>query len=370
MSLEASPLAAAVPGLVRSDPHGRGITRVREEGGFRYLDPSGNRITDAATLDRIQALRIPPAWADVWTLRKQHVRFTRDGIMFDYVAKWGKQRTIVIRDNLVQPTIRALARVDNDLDTLWSYEQDGRWHSLHSRDVGNYIATRAGGHFTAKEFRTWNATVLMALALANAGPSSTPPGRKRTIAAGVRAVADWLGDTAAVARSSYIDPRLIARYESDGHLPSVPPGPIALPATPEAETAVAALLAISADPAPGQPGWPGLSRALPARTHSVAQAVRCIRDVSAETLTRLRRVRSRRRVRIQAFHGLAGDLGDEVEVLIEVTAWSARPRAGLHRPAGGRAYAGSAREHGSGPPVAQPTPRPAARRPRGLNMAS
>jgi hypothetical protein len=51
-------------------------------------------------------------------------------------------------------------------------EQDGRWHILHSRDVGNYIAARAGGHFTAKEFRTWNATVLMALALANAGPSS------------------------------------------------------------------------------------------------------------------------------------------------------------------------------------------------------
>ena len=62
-----------------------------------------------------------------------------------------------------------------------SYEQDGRWHALHSREVGNYIAARAGGHFTAKEFRTWNATVLMALALANAGPSSTLPGRKRRL---------------------------------------------------------------------------------------------------------------------------------------------------------------------------------------------
>jgi len=184
------------------------------------------------------------------TLRKQHVHFTRDGIVFDYVAKWGKQRTIVITDNLVQPTIRALARTDNDLDTLWSYEQDGRWHTLHSREVGNYIAARAGGHFTAKEFRTWNATVLMALALANAGPSVTAADRRRTIAASVREVANWLGDTPAVARSSYIDPRLIARYESDGHLPAIPPAPVALPATTEAETAVAALLAASADPAP------------------------------------------------------------------------------------------------------------------------
>ena len=175
------------------------------------------------------------------------MRVTRDGIMFDYTAKWGKQRTIVIRDSLVQPTVRALARVDNDLDPLWCYEQDGRWHILHSRDVGNYIAARAGGHFTAKEFRTWNATVLMALALANAAPSSTLPGRQRTIAASVREVANWLGDTPAVARGSYIDPRLIARYESDGHLPAVPQAPVALPATGEAETAVAALLAAGRD---------------------------------------------------------------------------------------------------------------------------
>jgi DNA topoisomerase-1 len=179
------------------------------------------------------------------TLRKQHVRFTRDGIVFDYTAKWGKERTIVVKDDLVRSTIRALARSDNDSDTLWSYEQDGRWHVLHSRDVGNYIAVQAGGHFTAKEFRTWNATVLMALALANAGPAATLTGRKRTIAASVREVANLLGDTPAVARGSYIDPRLIARYEADGVLPTVPPDPVALPVTPEAESAVAALLALS-----------------------------------------------------------------------------------------------------------------------------
>ena len=341
MSVQAAPLAAAVPGLVRSDPHGPGITRVRDEDGFRYLGTAGAEIRDAATLDRISELRIPPAWADVWispdplghiqatgtdskgrlqylyhqlwreqrddqkfghmlrfadalpglrtataqdlrhraltrdrvaagvvrlidlglfriggeryaeldhhygatTLRKQHVHVTRDGVTFDYTAKWGKERTIVITDDLVRPTIRALARSDNDFDTLWCYEQDGRWRALHSHDVGNYIAARAGGHFTAKEFRTWNATVLMALALANAGPSATPTGRKRTIAASVREVASWLGDTPAVARGSYIDPRLIARYESEGQLSTVPPTPVALPVTPEAESAVATLLA-------------------------------------------------------------------------------------------------------------------------------
>jgi DNA topoisomerase-1 len=343
MSEEAPTLAAAVPGLVRSDPHGPGLTRVRAGDGFRYLDQAGAEISDAATLDRIRALRIPPAWADVWispdplghiqatgtdskgrlqylyhqlwreqrdaqkfghmltfagalpglraaterdlrhrgltrdrvvasvvrlidlglfrigeeryadldhhygatTLRKHDVRVTRDGIVFDYTAKWGKQRTITVKDELVRPTVRALARSENDFDTLWSYQQDGRWHVLHSRDVGNYIAGRAGGHFTAKEFRTWNATVLMALALANAGPAATPTGRKRTIAASVREVANLLGDTPAVARGSYIDPRLIARYEADGTLPTVPPDPVTLPVTPEAESAVAALLALA-----------------------------------------------------------------------------------------------------------------------------
>ena len=66
MSLEASSLAAAVPGLVRSDPHGPGITRVRDTDGVRYLDPAGAEIADAATLGRIRTLRIPPAWTDVW----------------------------------------------------------------------------------------------------------------------------------------------------------------------------------------------------------------------------------------------------------------------------------------------------------------
>jgi DNA topoisomerase IB len=341
MSLEASSLAAAVSGLVRSDPHGPGITRARDRDGFRYRDPSGAEITQAQTLDRIRALRIPPAWKNVWispdplghiqatgtdsrgrtqylyhpqwreqrdaqkfghmlrfasalpalrtatvddlkrrglnrdrvvagavrlidlglfrigsekyaeldhhygatTLQKQHVRLTRDGMMFDYIAKAGKHRTIVVRDEIVLPTVRALARTDNGQETLFCYTRGGDWHIMRSRDVGNYIAARAGGHFTAKEFRTWNATVLMALVLATAGPAPTSQRRKRVIAASVREVARWLGDTPAVARGSYIDPRLITRYESEGELPTIPALPTVLPAPAAAESAVAALLA-------------------------------------------------------------------------------------------------------------------------------
>jgi DNA topoisomerase-1 len=177
------------------------------------------------------------------TLEKRHVTVTRDGMSFDYIAKEGKHRAITVRDEMVLPTVRALARSDNGLDTLFCYEHDGAWHNLHSRDVSHYIAVRAGAHFTAKEFRTWNATVLMALVLANAGPSPSARGRKSVITASLREVAAWLGDTPAVARKSYVDPRLIFRYEAAGELPTIPVLPPVLPAPAAAEIAVAALLA-------------------------------------------------------------------------------------------------------------------------------
>ena len=341
MSLDVS--AAAVPGLVRSDLRGPGITRIKTGEGFRYRDPSGTDVSDAATLQRIGALAIPPAWTSVWispdplghiqatgvdsrgrtqyryhplwreqrdaqkfahmlrfasalpalrtttlrdlkrrhldrdrvvagavrlidlglfriggekyaeldhhygatTLEKRHVRVTRDGLMFDYIGKEGKHRALAITDEAVRPTVRALARNGNGLDALFCWDDGGAWHRLRSHDVSSYIAARAGGHFTAKEFRTWNATVLMALVLANAGPSPTARTRSKVIAAGVREVADWLGDTPTVTRTSYVDPRLISRYETDGELPAVPALPAVLPAPAEAELAIAALLTAS-----------------------------------------------------------------------------------------------------------------------------
>ena len=180
------------------------------------------------------------------TLEKRHVSFTPGAVRFDYVAKEGKRRTITITDPAVQPTIRALAATGKEADALFTWYQGGAWHRLHSHDVSSYIAARSAGHFTAKEFRTWNASVLMALLLANAGPVTTARGRMSAVTAGVRVVADWLGDTPSVARRSYIDPRLIARFLADGNLPGIPGVPAELPPGHEAEIAVAALLAAAA----------------------------------------------------------------------------------------------------------------------------
>src|SRR6201996_2162575 len=185
----------------------------------------------------------------VTTLEKRDVTVGRDGVRFDYIAKEGKRREITVTDETVRPTVRALSRAGHDLDQLFAWEHDGAWRPLHSHDVSHYIADRAGAHFTAKEFRTWNATVLMALLLAGAEPAPAPEGRgrQRVITASVKGVAGWLGDTPTVARSSYIDPRLIARYETEGQLPTIPGGPAELPAAAAAEAAVQVLLAAEAE---------------------------------------------------------------------------------------------------------------------------
>jgi DNA topoisomerase IB len=179
------------------------------------------------------------------TLEKRHVSLHRDGVEFDYVGKEGKRRAITVTDRAVLSTVRSLAHRDNGSESLfvWRDNGSGQWHPLHSHDISAYIAENAGGHFTAKEFRTWNATVLMALLLANAPPPTSARRAHSVVVASVREVAAWLGDTPTVARSSYIDPRLISQYESDGKLAAVPALPATLPASTEAEIAVAALLA-------------------------------------------------------------------------------------------------------------------------------
>jgi DNA topoisomerase I len=176
------------------------------------------------------------------TLQKQDVTATRDGVIFDYIAKEGKRRTITVTDGAVRSVVRALVRSNNSTGPLFSFQDGGAWEPLRSHHVSSYIADRAGGHFTAKEFRTWNATLLMALTLANAGVVPTARGRQTAVAAGVRHVADSLGDTPAVTRGSYIDPRLIKKYQSEGELPTIPKLPAVLPVSEGAETAVEALL--------------------------------------------------------------------------------------------------------------------------------
>src|SRR5580700_7920389 len=98
MSADISSPAAAVPGLIRSNPHGLGIIRERSSGGFRYYDPSGAEVTNPETLHRIAALGIPPAWKDVWISVDPlgHIQATgvdsRGRTQYRYHQLWREQR--------------------------------------------------------------------------------------------------------------------------------------------------------------------------------------------------------------------------------------------------------------------------------------
>jgi DNA topoisomerase I len=302
-----------MPRLRRVDCSSPGIRRRKAGKGFTYLDQNGNKVTDPATLERIKALVIPPAWTDVWicpvptghiqavgidqrgrkqyryhdawrqrrdaekfekmldfaralprirqqasehlaqdgltrervlacavrlldlgffrigtegyaeenqtyglaTMRKSHVKIADDVIVFDYTAKSGKRRIQSIADPDVLDVVRELkARRGGGPELLaWRDDSTDRWVDVKSADINAYIKETTGGDFSAKDFRTWTATVLAAVALAVAsGVARSESGRKRAVARAMKEVSSYLGNTPAVCRSSYVDPRIVDRF--------------------------------------------------------------------------------------------------------------------------------------------------------------
>jgi DNA topoisomerase IB len=300
----------AMPRVHRVEPTAPGFSRRKHGKGFAYHDAAGRRIEDAATLQRIRSLTIPPAWTDVWicpdpwghiqatgvdaagrrqylyhprwrewrdrlkfrrmhdfarilpavretvakdlelpgmprekalatavrlldrgyfrigsesyaernnsyglaTLRKEHVRLEDGGVCFDYTAKGGKHRHVVVRDPQIEPVLREL-KARRDGPELLAYRVGDGWRDVRSTDVNEYLREMTGGRFTAKDFRTWHATVLAAVALSartDVRPSMTA--RRRAMSSAIKDVAELLGNTPTVCRKSYIDPRVLDRY--------------------------------------------------------------------------------------------------------------------------------------------------------------
>ncbi len=290
-----------------------GITRRTRGTGFSYAGTDGEPIRDAPTLERIDALVIPPAWSDVWicpdpdghlqavgvdaagrrqylyhqrwrerrdaakfrrierfveglpdlrdrvaedltgtglsrervlactirlldaatfrignddytrqngsfgltTLRRDHVTVGRARAVFRYRGKGGVQRTHEVHDPDAVRVIRALARRDGGGRRLFVFRDEDRWFDVRAADVNTYLREGIGDEASAKDFRTWHATVLAATRLAardvpDASTSKTAV--DRVISGMVKEVAATMGNTPAVCRRSYIDPRVIDRY--------------------------------------------------------------------------------------------------------------------------------------------------------------
>ena len=295
-----------------------GLARRKRGKGFTYVDAAGRPVTDEATLARIAALVIPPAWEDVWicpvsnghvqatgvdakgrrqyryhdawrlqrdlakhdrilefaavlpgarermletlrgssdlsrervlacavrlidlgffriggeqyasengsyglaTLRKEHVRLPGSGeLEFEYVGKSGKLWQKSLAEPEVCDVVSALKRRRGGGPELLAYRvgsaRSGAWVDVKSADINAFLREVTGGDHTAKDFRTWSATVLAAIGLAVSTHATTPTARKRAVTRVVKEVSDKLGNTPAVCRASYIDPRIIDLYDS------------------------------------------------------------------------------------------------------------------------------------------------------------
>ncbi|MFI5934382.1 DNA topoisomerase IB [Actinoplanes sp. NPDC051494] len=296
--------------LRRSKLTGPGFSRRRSGRGFRYLDEAGAALTDAAAVERIKALAVPPAWTGVWisadprghiqatgtdaagrkqyvyhpqwraerdsekfehavevagklpelrerlhedlagrglsrervlaaivrlldmgmfrvggdryarrdddptyglsTLRPDHVR-TRGGcVLLEFVGKSGKEHAAPVGDGEVCQVLRDLRRRRRGEERLFAYWDPHRrtWREVHAEEINEYLRGISGERMSAKDFRTWHGTVKAAQELAAAGP-----GRRGAVPHAMRQVADLLGNTPAVARAAYVDPRVVEAYE-------------------------------------------------------------------------------------------------------------------------------------------------------------
>ncbi|HKO29080.1 MAG TPA: hypothetical protein VJU80_16600, partial [Solirubrobacteraceae bacterium] len=149
------------------------------------------------------------------TVRKEHVRVHGDTIEFDYPGKGGLRRRQLIEDPVTHELIAKLKRRRGGPEQLLAWLDGRKWRGVRSDDINEYLKEQLGEDFSAKDFRTWNATVMAAVTLAVDGrEATTKTARKRAINRSVKAVSELLGNTPAVARRSYIDPRVFDRYLS------------------------------------------------------------------------------------------------------------------------------------------------------------
>ena len=140
---------------------------------------------------------------------------SRGGVItFDYTAKSGKHRVQAIADDQVVKVVTAMKRRRSGGEELLAWKDGDDWVDVKSSDINEHLREVTGGDYTAKDFRTWNATVFAAVGLAVSTEAATSPtARKKAVTRVVKEVAEYLGNTPAVCRASYIDPRIVDLYE-------------------------------------------------------------------------------------------------------------------------------------------------------------
>lgn len=206
-------VAAALPTLregVARDLARRGLCRERvlacaarllDLGFFRVGNDSYRRDNDSYGLT---------------TLRREHARCAGGEVCLSYPAKSGRELTSAVVDRETCDVVRALLRRRGGGESLFAYREGRAWHEVRADELNAYLRELSGTDISAKDFRTWHATVLAAVALGvseQAANSSRTAGR-RAVARAVKEVSGYLGNTPAVCRGSYINPVVVERFEA------------------------------------------------------------------------------------------------------------------------------------------------------------
>jgi DNA topoisomerase-1 len=169
----------------------RGVFRT---GGDAYAEENGSR--------------------GVATLLREDVALKGGDLVFHYIAKGGIERRLRMRDPELATLIRSLRRARPEGERLLAYRDGRTWREIHADSVNERFKELTGPEFTAKDLRTWNATVVAAVAFAQADRPGSQRGRKKVEVQVMDKVAEQLGNTRTVARQSYVDPRVVRAYEN------------------------------------------------------------------------------------------------------------------------------------------------------------
>jgi DNA topoisomerase-1 len=145
------------------------------------------------------------------TMKHRHAKVRGAKIKFQFRGKSGKEHVVEVEDRRIARIVRACQDLPGQ--ELFQYVDDaGQKHDVGSGDVNDYLREITGRDFTAKDFRTWAATVSVASELERLGPVELETEARKNVVTAIKATAQSLGNTPVVCRKSYIHPAIIAAY--------------------------------------------------------------------------------------------------------------------------------------------------------------
>jgi DNA topoisomerase IB len=207
--------------LCRHLTHERGLTKARVLAAIvRLLDMGTFRVGSDQYAQRDE----DPSYG-LATLRPEHVRTQGGCVVLEFPGKGGVEHAATVDDGEVCAVLKDLRRRRRGERRLFAYwdRSARRWHEVRADEINAYLKEISGEQMSAKDFRTWQGTVKAAEELAAEGPQPTQAKRKKAVSSAMKEVAELLGNTPAVARASYVDPRVIDLYH-EGKVAEVPPG--------------------------------------------------------------------------------------------------------------------------------------------------